>query len=44
MDAIEGYSASRLSGWVGIHAGRGTNETGWVTELWMRAPEQGARR
>jgi hypothetical protein len=43
MDAVEGHATSKLSGWVGIHAGRGTDETGWFTELWMRAPEQGAR-
>lgn len=43
MDAFEGYAGSKISGWVGIHAGRATDEAGWVTELWMRAPEQGAR-
>ncbi len=41
MDVFE-YRAAKLSGWVGIHAGRGTDEAGWVTQLWIRAPEQGA--
>lgn len=42
MDAFQCRGATKLSGRVGVHASRGTDETGWLTDLWMRAPEQGA--
>ena len=42
MDAFEGYGRTRMSGRIAIHAGLGTDEAGWLTELWARAPEQGA--
>ena len=37
-DAFEGYARASLRGRIAVHAGLGSDDAGWMAQLWSRAP------